>query len=80
MGDERVIITDVRPEKCKDDSRQVKRLLRRHLPWVNKEEIRNWLLRKNYNEKVAEELSGEIAEVYNGAFKKGLEVGFEEAI
>jgi hypothetical protein len=41
--------------------------------WYTKDEMYHWLIRENYSEKIAKELSDKWAEHLQGAFEKGFE-------
>lgn len=49
-------------------------LAAKHLPWVSPAEIQNGLESLNWHPENAKELAPLIAEKYNGAFRKGMEV------
>lgn len=46
----------------------------KHLPWVTNDEIQAGLEAMNWHPKNAKELAPVIAEKYNGALRKGMEV------
>lgn len=56
------------PQKTADS------LALKHLPWVSLDEIQKWLGSLNWHPDVAKEIAPQIADQYNGAFRKGMEV------
>jgi len=46
--------------------------------WYTENEMHQWLIRENYSEKIAKELSGKYATYLQGAFNKGYEKGSRE--